>query len=507
MKFSLRHKSTGSAYPYLSQLSPAMYIGFFQKVYVNNQSRVVANRPVLLAANHPTAFVDPCLLCTYLDPPLYNMTRGDLFKKPLFRNLMESINMFPVYRTRDGFNQRHKNDAVFDFCVGKLKENQVVTIYVEGEHHLEKRVRPVHKGIALIAFRSYFEEGLTDLEIVPAGCNYVYGDKPRDSVMVNFGAPLYLRDYEQRYLEDANKASITLCADIEKALKGICYHVDDPADMELAEQQLELHRSNRGEGLLPVVQYNHPRFAQEKAVLDQLNALPADEKAGLRVRTAAYFAALNNAGLEDFALCNAKKGHWSWMLYFVLMFPVFLLGYITALPVLAASWGVTRRFVTKREFVTSVWMGVGFLFGLVYYGLWLIGCLISWNPWWIAFGLLMPLLGWYNMHYREHFGRWWSIRLARRHPDRAGLMALRVLATLVAEKSALATEVVALSATEVVALSATEVVALSATEVVPLSATEVAALSATEVVPLSATEVAATGLKSQNPDQKDASFP
>jgi len=436
MKFSLRHKSTGSAYPFLTLLSPGMYLGFFQNVYVNNAMRVVANRPVLLAANHPTAFVDPCLLCTYLDPPLYNMTRGDLFKKPLFRNMMESINMFPVYRSRDGFIQRHKNDAVFDFCVGKLKDSQVVTIYVEGEHHLEKRVRPVHKGIALIAFRSYFEAGLTDLEIVPAGCNYVYGDRPRDTVMVNIGEPLYLRDYERLYLEDANRASLTLCADIEKALKAICYHVEDAADMELAERQLEMHRSDMDEGLLPVVQYNHPRFGREKAVLDALNRMTADEKTALRARVSAYFDSLHEAGLEDFALKNSGRGHLGLLLYFVVMFPLFLFGYITALPVLTMSWGVTRYFVRKKEFVTSVWMGVGYLFGLLYFGLWLLASLISWNPWWIAVALFLPLLGWYNMHYREHFGRWWRMRRALAHPDRERLMALRVSATLVAENQA-----------------------------------------------------------------------
>jgi hypothetical protein len=137
----------------------------------------------------------------------------------------------------------------------------------------------------------------------------------------------------------------------------------------------------------------------------------------------AYFNALHAAGLDDFSLKNAEKAHWSWLLYFVLLFPVFLLGYVTAWPVLAVARGVTRRYVRKKEFETSVWMGTGFLFGLVYYGLWIIGALISWSPGWIAFSLLMPLLGWYNMHYREHFGRWLRMRRALAHPDREKLVA------------------------------------------------------------------------------------
>ena len=58
----------------------------------------------------------------------------------------------------------------------------MVTIYVEGEHHLEKRVRPIQKGIVRIAFGACEKLGddLKDLQIIPVGVNYVAGDQWRD---------------------------------------------------------------------------------------------------------------------------------------------------------------------------------------------------------------------------------------------------------------------------------------------------------------------------------------
>ena len=83
MKFSLRHQSTGAVYPFIVPIGGnSMFYGYMRKVHVHNREGVPSDKPVLIAANHPTAFVDPCLLCTYLDPPIYNMARGDIFQKP-----------------------------------------------------------------------------------------------------------------------------------------------------------------------------------------------------------------------------------------------------------------------------------------------------------------------------------------------------------------------------------------------------------------------------------------
>jgi 1-acyl-sn-glycerol-3-phosphate acyltransferase len=102
------------------------YTMLFRKIYVHNRKGVPANKPVLIAANHPTAFIDPILMATLFAPPVYNMTRGDVFSKPFFRKLMEQCNMFPVYRQRDGYGGRNRNDEVFEYCQKKLLVSPLV---------------------------------------------------------------------------------------------------------------------------------------------------------------------------------------------------------------------------------------------------------------------------------------------------------------------------------------------------------------------------------------------
>ena len=425
MKFSLRHQSTGIIYRYIVPAGNLMLRGFMRKMYVHNRHGVPANTPVLLASNHPTAFVDPCVLCVFLDPPLYNMTRGDIFKKPFFRRLLESINMFPVFRMRDGYGSRDRNEEVFEFCRQRLAHRGVVTIYVEGEHHLERRVRPIQKGIIRIAFGTLEQHHLDDLQIVPVSCNYVYGDRPRDEVMMNVGAPIFLRDYWVDYQRDPNGATARLVADIESKLKTICLHIDNPADDDLAEQLLTLVRGNMAGSLVPIVEYQNKRFEAEKSLCDRLNALPGDEKAALREAAKTYFNALAARGLHDDALVHPEWGAWGRLLFFALGLAPMVLGRLGSLPVVALARYVTKKVVKKREFLSSVHMGVGFLWGMLYYLLWFLASLPTGNPWWIALSMVLPVLGWFDMFYRENWVRWRRARRALRHSDRNMLLGLR----------------------------------------------------------------------------------
>ncbi len=425
MKFSLRHQSTGKFYPYLSQVSGLMFYGFFRKVHLSDIASVPSDKPVLLAANHPTAFVDPMLLCTFVEPPIYNMTRGDVFQKPLFRMLMESINMFPVYRMRDGYAGRDRNDEVFDYCIDKLHNRRVVTIYVEGEHHLEKRVRPTQKGIARIAFAAYERHQLEDLQIVPAGCNYVRGDRPRDVAMVNIGEPIFVKDYWDDYQRDPAGTTQRLCNDIEKALKSVCYHIENENDDALAEHLLALHRGDNPEPPLPIVTYNNRRFQQEKTLLDRLNTFSENEKNTLRDQTGRYFSALEQAGLDDAALMNPRWGNWLWAGFFIAGFLPALIGWLGSFPFVKLAKYMADTKAKKREFYSSLRIGAGFLTGTLYYFSLFLICLFTFKPIWIALGLSLPLLGWFAEIYREMWERWRGARKAKSHPQKGELALLR----------------------------------------------------------------------------------
>ncbi len=402
-----------------------MLWALFRKVHVNNRHGVPIDKPVLLAANHPTAAIEPYLLTVFLDPPIYNMTRGDIFRRPFFRKFMEQINMFPVFRKRDGYQEKDRNDGVFEFCIEKLRQNRIVTIYVEGEHHLEKRVRPSQKGIARIAFAAYEKHRNDELQIIPAGCNYAFGDRWRDEAFMNIGEPLLIRDYWPDYQRDPGGTMLRLCRDIETALKKVCYHLDKEEDDELADQLLTLYRSNNPQSIWPFTSYDDQRFLEEKAILNRLNTMPTGQKSSLREQSAKYFNALKKAGLTDDALQNPGWGSLAWLLFLLPGALPALAGYIAGRPVGWPSTWVANNKIRKREFYTSVIVSIGLIGGLIYVPLTLLIALLSWKATWISAALLMPLLAWFFLIYRDILLRWWAARRATAHPERRHLLQLR----------------------------------------------------------------------------------
>lgn len=419
-------KSSGWLYLVLHPLAYVAYQLLFKKIYLHNRQGVKADTPVIIAANHPTAFVDPILFCLFFDPPVYNMTRGDIFRNPFFRKILESVNMFPVFRRRDGFDGRDRNDEVFEYCQHKLKEGVAVNIFVEGEHHLDKQVLPAQKGIARIAFGTYERHQLDELQIVPVGCNYISGERPRDEVTVIVGQPIFVKDYWDSYRQNPANAIAQLCRDIECALREqCCYHIEDRRNYALAEHLLEIWRNDNPARHLPVIEHNAERFFGEKKLLNRLNTLSEKERCELSQQTGAYFSALRKAKLTDEALVRPDQSSLLWLLFLVLAAPLALAGYLVGWPVRAFCRWITHKTVKKAEFRTSVLSGVAIVTGPVYAALlYLCGWLTD-RGWLMAAALLLPISVWLSMYWHETLLRWSASRRAWLHVSRKELLEMR----------------------------------------------------------------------------------
>jgi len=418
-------KSKGWIY---NALLPAIYLEYrmlFRKIYLHNRKGVPSNKPVLIASNHPTAFIDPIFFCLFFDPPVYNMTRGDIFRKPFYRKLLEHCNMFPVYRKRDGYGKHDRNDEVFEYCQQKMLDGVAVNIFVEGEHHLDKRVLSMQKGIARIAFGTYENHKLDDLQVIPVGCNYVAGDILRDEAKLNVGSPLFIKDYWERYQESPGAAINALCSDIRNALIEICYHIEDRDDDVLAEQLLTLWRNDNPANLLPIVENSNNRFLGEKKVLESVNTMAKEQKVVLFEQTSNYFEVLEQAGVNDESLTQPQRGDWTWMLLFILGSIPNALGYILSWPVQALAQWVTKNKVKKREFRTSILLGVGAIGNLFYYIIvFSVGLFMGW-PILVSTAIMLPLLTWFSFFWNERLAQWHAARAALKHPDRDKMLAMR----------------------------------------------------------------------------------
>jgi len=123
---------------------------FCNKIYLKNKQLFKTKGPLLIIANHPNSFLDALIIGSYYKRRVYFLARGDAFKKPIHRFLLESLNMIPVYRLREGKEFLHLNDYAFSRSIDLLSKGYAVLIFIEGICINSNELQPFKKGTARI---------------------------------------------------------------------------------------------------------------------------------------------------------------------------------------------------------------------------------------------------------------------------------------------------------------------------------------------------------------------
>jgi len=162
---------------------------YFRRIIVYGKENVPKNVPLIVASNHPSAFMEASVLAIKVGRQIHFMVRGDVFN-PKFRWLFKWTNQIPIYRQKDGISNLRKNASSFDLTYRKLADGEAVLIFPEAKSLLEKKMRPIQRGTAHLAFGTipYLENG-KELWIVPVGVNFMDPRIPGTDVVVQFGKP------------------------------------------------------------------------------------------------------------------------------------------------------------------------------------------------------------------------------------------------------------------------------------------------------------------------------
>ncbi len=123
---------------------------FCHKIYLKNKQLFSTKGSLLIIANHPNSFLDALVIGSFYKRRVYFLARGDAFKKPIHRFLLESLNMIPVYRLREGKEFLHLNDYAFTKSIQLLSKGEAVLIFIEGICLNTNELQPFKKGTARI---------------------------------------------------------------------------------------------------------------------------------------------------------------------------------------------------------------------------------------------------------------------------------------------------------------------------------------------------------------------
>lgn len=390
----------------------------FKKIYLSNVHHIPKDKPVIFAANHPTAFTEPCVLATCLPRTLNFLVRGDFFKKPIFRMLLESAHMIPIFRLQDGgYSKLKDNYATFEKCFDALKEKKAIMILAEGRTKHEKRLRPIQKGTARIAFGSFEKFGDLDIHIIPVGVNFTNSDQFRSDIMIEMGEPIKIKDYLTTYAEEPSKAIKNLTDDIRDGMAEKIIIIDKDEDIELTENLFTLARNDHSRRILPVLDNNGEPLMHEKKIADHVNQMEEAEKKDLKHLAATYFKKLESHGVTDKGFVQPHHGKSSNIFVLLLGFVGFLIGYIgNFLPLRLAAY-IGDTFPKSIEFRHSVKIASGLGLYFVYFVAFIISAIIIGNIAWWIFVLTLPLFGYFSILYKEFYVNWRDARKAQKLPE------------------------------------------------------------------------------------------
>ena len=411
---------------------------FLRKVTLSHTERIPRGKPVILAANHPTAFMEPCVLACFLDRPLYFLVRGDIFVKKFYISLLRALHMLPVYRLKDrGYKFVKANFETFDTCYDALHACKTIMVLAEGNTIAEKRLRPLKKGTARVAFGTIDKyPDIEDVYVVPVGVNFDYMDRFRAEVMVDFGEPLSVRSYYAQYYANNNEGIETFTTGLAQRMKALLVNIERMEDETLTEHLLLMARSARPAALLPVLGQNPELLQEEMAIADAVNALPKAERTARAAQCKAYFDAIEQAGVDDRTVLENRAPGAGETAGIMLGTPLFLAGYLlNYLPGRIARYLADTQ-VKSVEFYAPVMLAAAMLLYFVYFiALAALGFRL-WGWWGLGATALVAALGYFAVLYREAFSAWRK-RLRWRRLSRAERERLQGLRPVPARTGAL----------------------------------------------------------------------
>ena len=367
--------------------------------------------------------MDGVLLSVLLRSRLSLLARGDVFKKLTANKALRSMRLLPIYRMEDGAGneQAAKNQQTFNECYEIFRKNGMVLIFPEGYCVSERRLRPMKKGAAKMAFEAIEKYPEMDLQVIPVGMNYSNSGHFREEVCINFGHPIAVQSYMELLKEGKQNKAITdfntkLYEDLEREMVII----KDSSNDQVGNQYLLMARNQYKPAFFGFFKKTKKRFLAEKRAANDLNHLSETNPESFetfRNNISNYFETFKNLKIKDkyFAIPLFEK-----ILYliFTIVFAVpALVGLLLNFIPVRMAKNIAGAKVKKIEFYDSVYMGSAAIIGIIYSLLLIIICMgfIGWIG--VFMGIGIRLLGYLFLFWQEaafNTKYWFIVLLTRK---------------------------------------------------------------------------------------------
>lgn len=377
---------------------------YFKRRQIKNAHYLKVKGPIILAVNHPNAFMDPIVLTTLAYPPrLRYLARGDAFKKGIITAILESFGIIPIYRIQDGGKEGlKKNDETYDRVKSLLTRNKKIIIFAEGLCIQERRLRPLKKGVPRMILGAMESGELNNLIVVPVGINYTDPSQFQNTIFCNVGEPIKMIDYMAAYKEAPAKTMNQFLADLTPRMKELIVHINHQRSEEVIEHLEEVCRHDYYAQKKYSIKNLEHDFKFSNYIVEIINKAEEEQPEKVKElhhKTAHYFSILKKFNLKDWLINPHKKhlinyGIFSLRLLFIIVtLPIYLRGLVASYLPYKLTDIITKKKVKVIEFKASFNMGIGGFLFLFYYTLqFFIVKAIAPNAWWALLFLVISVL-------------------------------------------------------------------------------------------------------------------
>lgn len=176
---------------------------YYRNVVVQGKENIPKDKLLIFTPNHQNSLMDALAVLFSSRIQFVFLARADIFKKPAIAKILYFLKILPIYRARDGYDSIEKSNKIFERTVDILTAGCAMVILPEGNHSRFRKLRPLKKGFARMAFKTEEANNYNlDIRVVPVGIDYDDFSKYRSSLVIKFGTPVKVLDFVETYKEN-----------------------------------------------------------------------------------------------------------------------------------------------------------------------------------------------------------------------------------------------------------------------------------------------------------------
>tara|TARA_R110002073_G_scaffold306012_5_gene475179 strand:+ start:23004 stop:24056 length:1053 start_codon:yes stop_codon:yes gene_type:complete len=213
---------------------------YSKKIKVTGKENIPKKGAVLFMVNHPNGLIDPLIIAVNNPRVQHFLVRAAVFKKPLVKKFLGTLNLMPIYRIRDGVQQLGRNQEIFEKCFSIFDKQKALMIFPEGSHDRRRTIRPLSKGFSRIVFGALERNSDLQIQIVPVGLTYQNSSVYPSNIALQYGTPILANDYYNA--ENINAETKKLKDAISSQLETLSVHI--PNDENYQKTLTKLNNAN-----------------------------------------------------------------------------------------------------------------------------------------------------------------------------------------------------------------------------------------------------------------------